>query len=80
MDQQTFQVLTAIATTLISIIGAGVAWWVNNLWSMVRTQQDQITNLKVELAAKYMPREELQETLNRIFSLLEEIRKEVRHS
>lgn len=80
MDQQLFQTLTTIAGILIAAIGFCVAWWVNNLWAMVKGQQEQITNLSVKLAENYAPRAELEKTFERIFNLLEEIRKEVRHA
>jgi hypothetical protein len=66
-----------LITILLSLITAGVGWWVRNIWAMVTAQQVQITALQVELARSYMPRAEVQDALRRIFDKLDEIQGEV---
>ncbi len=80
MDSQFFQTLTALGGLLIAALGFCIAWWVNNIWAMVKDQQAQISALSLRLAEGYVTRQELQATFDRIFNLLEEIRKEVRHA
>lgn len=78
MDQQVFNFLVGTIVTLTTVIGSCVAWWVNNIWSMVKNLQAQITDLNVELARNYVPRQELKETFGRIFDKLDEIQRDVR--
>lgn len=59
---------------LLGIVTAGIGWWVNAIWKMVRDQQRIIAELQVELARNYMPRAELQDTLTRIFDALDATR------
>jgi len=87
MDQQTFNMVMAIITGLLTVIGAGIGWWLKNLQATLVSQQaqmvtlmGQISQLNIELAKNYAPRQELQATFDRIFALLEDIRKEVRHA
>lgn len=76
-----------LLNVLIAVAGFCVAWWVRTIQSAQIKQQDQmvelmrqISSLNVELAKNYAPRAELEKTFERIFNLLEEIRKEVRHA
>lgn len=85
MDQQTFNVVMAIVSGLLTVIGFGIGWWLNNLQGTLRSQQQQmvtlmgqISQLNIELAKNYAPRAELQATFDRIFALLTDIQKEVR--
>lgn len=64
-----------IIPLLLSVVITGVGWWVANIWSMVRDQQKQITDLQVHLANHYVPRAESDRHLERIYDALEEIRK-----
>lgn len=63
---------------LLAIVIAGVGWWVNNLWAMLRSQQDQITQLSIKLSENYVPRVELQESFKRIFEKLDEIQRSLK--
>jgi hypothetical protein len=78
MEQQFVNLLLSTIAGLFGIVGAGVTWWVNNIWSMVKAQQQDISNLHIKLAEGYVPRAELQDAMNRIFNKLDEIQKEVR--
>jgi hypothetical protein len=64
-----------VVHALLWVVVTGVGWWVNNMWQMIQSQQRQLTELNVKLAENYVPRVELQSSLNRIFDMLEEIRK-----
>lgn len=64
---------------LFGALGFGGAWWINNVWAMVRSLQQQVTALNVELVKNYVPRSELQETFTRLFDAIEEIKREVNH-
>lgn len=77
MDQQALTIVLAIITSLVGFITAGIWLWVNNLWSMVRNQQEEINALSVDLAKNYVPRAELQRTFDAIFIKLEEIYREM---
>lgn len=86
MDQQTFNLVFGLVSGLLSIIAGGVAWWCKSIQTSLANQQaqmvqlmGQISTLNIELAKNYAPRAELQGTFDRIFAVLEEIRKEVRH-
>lgn len=72
MDMQT------IINYLIGATGACVVWWVNTIWGMAKTLQQDVSNLHIELAKNYAPRAELQNTLERIFDKLDELQKEMR--
>lgn len=71
MDQQLINAMAAV-------IGFGAAWWINNIWSMVKVLQQDISNLHIELAKNYVPRQELEMRLTRIQDTLDEIRDEMR--
>jgi cell division protein FtsB len=62
---------------LVNLLGAIVfaffGWWGNNIWNSVQSQQQQITQLNIELAKSYVPRVELQEQFNRINAKLDQI-------
>lgn len=68
MDQQ------GLINTLIAAIGSGIAWWVNNIWGMVKMQQKEISTLHIKLAENYVPRVEIEGKLGRIQDTLDEIR------
>jgi hypothetical protein len=72
MDQQT------LINGLFGIVGTGVAWWVKNVWDMVRSLQAQVTDLNVNLAKNYVPRVEMESKLDRIMDKLDEIQREMR--
>ena len=79
MDQQTYiNALIGAMVTLTTLAGSGVAWWVNTIWGMVKALQVQVTNLNVELAKNYVPRQELHATFERIFDKLDEIQRDLR--
>jgi hypothetical protein len=78
MEQQLVNFIFGLVMVLLGIIGTGIAWWVNTIWSMVKTQQAEINMLHIKLAENYMPRAELQDTLARIFDKLDEIQRDVR--
>lgn len=67
-----------VISSVISVLGFCVAWWVKNIWSMVTKLQDQVNDLHVELFKNYVPRAELQQTFNRLFSKLDEIQDDLR--
>lgn len=60
-------------TGLLTLVLLGMTWWVKNIWTMVTSQQAQISALNLELARNYVPRAELQATFERIFKKLDEI-------
>jgi len=70
------------AQDLLNILGAvllaGVGWWLNNLWSMVKSLQEQVSAVHVKLVEHYVPRSELVNTFQRIFEKLDEIQKELK--
>jgi ABC-type molybdate transport system ATPase subunit len=68
-----------VVNALFGVVGAGVAWWVNTIWGMVRSQQEQITQLNVKLVESYVPRVELEKTFSRIFDTLEKINEQLTH-
>lgn len=72
--------LLFVINGLFAIVGAGGAWWMNNIWNMVRSQQELLASLHIELAKNYVPRAELQHTFQQIFSKLDDIQKDVRAS
>lgn len=67
---------------LLNILGAvllaGVGWWLNNLWTMVKSLQEQVSAVHVKLVEHYVPRSELVNTFQRIFEKLDEIQKELK--
>jgi len=69
MDQQT------VINILISGVGAGVVWWVNVIWRMLETLQQDISHLHIKLAENYVTKVEL----NRILDKLDEIQAELRN-
>lgn len=79
MDQQFFNVLIGVVMALMSIIGACVGWWVNNIWDMVKSLQKQVVDLNLDVSRNYVPRQELQATLERILNKLDELQKEMRN-
>jgi hypothetical protein len=70
------------AQDLLNILGAvllaGVGWWLNNLWSMVKSLQEQVSAVHVKLVEHYVPRSELVATFQRIFEKLDEIQKDLK--
>jgi hypothetical protein len=68
-----------IINILFGVAGFCVAWWVNAIWGMVKSQQDQISQLNIKLAEGYMPRQESDKNFTRIYEALDDIRKEVGH-
>lgn len=76
-SQEFFNAVIAIFGVLAAIIGFCITWWVNNIWSMVKVLQTDVSSLHVELAGSYVKRQELQATFDRIFDALDDIRKEV---
>lgn len=75
MDQQLFNIIYGLFGILLTIIGVCVLWWVNTIWGLVKSQQESINNLHTNLAGNYMPRPEMNRTLERIFDALDDIRK-----
>lgn len=67
-----------IITALLAVVTAGVGWWVKNIWAMVISQQQQITQLHLKVAESYVPKTEFREALDRILNKLDEIQKEVK--
>jgi hypothetical protein len=67
MDQQ--RIINVLGGIVMGVFG----WWCNNIWQTVQSQQQQITQLNVELAKNYVPRVELQQSFDRIFSKLDAI-------
>lgn len=69
--------------TLLNVLGAvllaGVGWWLNNMWAMVKSLQEQISAVHVKLVEHYAPRAELQSTFQRIFEKLDEIQRDLNH-
>jgi hypothetical protein len=70
------------AQELLNIVGAvllaGVGWWLNNLWQMVKSLQEQVSAVHVKLVEHYVPRSELVSTFQRIFEKLDEIQKDLK--
>lgn len=79
MNDQLFQILILLFCGLSSIIGAFIAWWVNNINATVKTQGTDISNLKLEVVRDYVPRKELKDTCDRIFEKIEEIGRALNH-
>lgn len=73
MDQQ------QVMNVLFGVAGAFVAWWVNTIWAMVKSQQEQITAMNLKLAENYVQKAELEKTFNKIFDTMDEIKKEITH-
>lgn len=78
MQQEFINILLATVSCLAVIVGAGITWWVNTIWSMVRAQQLAISELHVALVKDYVPRAELQKTFERFFDKLDEIQREIK--
>jgi hypothetical protein len=68
-----------IVNILFGVAGFFVAWWVNTIWGMVKSQQEQISQLNIKLAEGYMPRQESDKNFTRIVETLDDIRKEIGH-
>jgi hypothetical protein len=68
------EVLNVVGAVLL----AGAGWWLNNLWQMVKSLQEQLSAIHVKLVEQYMPRVEMQNVLNRIFEKLDEIQKDMK--
>jgi hypothetical protein len=70
------------AQDLLNIAGAillaGIGWWLNNLWQMVKSLQEQVSAVHVKLVEHYVPRSELVNTFQRIFEKLDEIQRELK--
>jgi hypothetical protein len=79
VEQQSINTLLGLISGLFAIVGTCVMWWVNTIWSMVKSQQEQISNLNIKLAEHYVPRQELDKNFSRIFDELKGIREEVSH-
>jgi hypothetical protein len=62
-----------IVNVLVAIMLAVFGWMGNTVWSIVQTQQAQLTQLNIELAKNYMPRVELQQQLDRMTAQLDRI-------
>ncbi len=78
MDQQIFNLIVGLFSVLLTIIGVCVTWWVNTIWAMVKAQQQEISTLHVELVKNYVPRIEQQHMLDKIFTALDEIRRDIK--
>lgn len=63
---------------LFALVIAGFSWWAKTMWAMISSQQQQITELNIELAKNYVPRAELQDTFKQIFQKLDDIQKEIK--
>jgi hypothetical protein len=61
-----------------AILLAGFGWWLNILWSMVKSLQEQVSMLHVKLVEQYAPRTELHVTFVRIFEKLDAIQKVIK--
>lgn len=70
------------AQDLLNVAGAvlltGIGWWLNNLWQMVKSLQEQVSAVHVKLVEHYVPRAEMQEAFDRIFHKLDEIQRELK--
>lgn len=64
-------ILNAVSAVLL----AGAGWWLNNLWAMVKSLQEQVSAVHIKMVEQYVPRTELQSTFQRIFDKLDEIQK-----
>lgn len=64
-----------LINVLTGVVLAGVGWWLNNTWAMLKSLQEQISAVNLKLAENYAPRAELQNTFDRIFEKLDEIQK-----
>jgi hypothetical protein len=69
-----------VINALLTIAGFAATWWINVMWGMMKAQQQAIHELNVKLAEHYAPRAEFEQKLNRLFELLESIRREIRES
>jgi cell division protein FtsB len=72
MDSQ--KVINALGAVVMAAFG----WWCNNIWAAVQSQQQQITQLNIELAKNYAPRVELQQQFDRINAKLDAIDQQTR--
>lgn len=62
-----------VLNLLVGVLLTGLGWWCNNIWASVQSQQNQITQLNVELARNYAPRLELQARFDKIDTALDRI-------
>lgn len=67
-----------VINVLVALMLAVFGWMGNTVWSIVQTQQQQLTQLNIELAKNYMPRVELQQQLDRMTTQLERIDQQTR--
>lgn len=67
-----------VVIVLIGIVTAGVSWWVNNMWAMLRSQQEQIVQLNIKLSENYLTRVEFRAALDRVFAKLDEIQRDMK--
>jgi hypothetical protein len=67
------------AQDLLNVAGgillAGIGWWLNNLWRMVRELQELVSAVHVKLVEHYVPRSELVNTFKQINEKLDEIQR-----
>lgn len=78
MEQHILNLLVGVIMALFGIVGSGVTWWVSTIWTMVRSQQAQITNLSLELARNYTPKHELHDLLNQLMRKIDEIQVDIK--
>lgn len=69
----------SLIDVLIGVVIAGLGWWINNMWVMLKSLQEQISGLNIKLSEHYVPRAELQATFDKIFDKLDEITREIGH-
>lgn len=78
-SQQLINIAFALCAALFGLVCTGVTWWVNTIWSDVKSQKKQIDDLQLKLVEGYVPRSEMEKTLNRLFDKMDEISREITH-
>lgn len=87
--QQLFNVTAGVLGILLTIIGAGITWWVNTIWSDLKDAkrelgalqinlQAQITQANMRMVEHYMPRVELEKIFDKLTTGMDEIKKELK--
>lgn len=68
-----------IILTLISVAGFCVAWWVNTIWTDVKAQKKELSDLQIKLLEGYVTKAEAERAMTRLADTMDEIRKEIAH-
>lgn len=76
LKHEQFKSLVQIVGILISLLIGGGAWWMNNLFHMVETQNTLFNRFQIETTQNYVPRSELQQIFSEINRKLDALQRD----